>query len=203
VLVPPYCGVLSALGMVVARPVADVSQTVVHLGDRLDDARIAAECGKLNLLASERLGDGQTESVEVFADVRFRGQSHELKVRVRRPRTDEIEASFREAYAAQYGRCPEGRAVELVTLRLRRVGAAPELMLPAVEPREGSRRTVRLVVSDGSTVEAAAVERAGLVSRARSGPVRLVDAEATTFVPQGWVARGSEDGGVLLERVWE
>ena len=31
VLVPPYCGVLSALGMAVAPPVAEASKTVIQL----------------------------------------------------------------------------------------------------------------------------------------------------------------------------
>ena len=48
VLVPPYCGVLSALGMVVVPPVADASKTVVHLGEQLDDARLAAEFGAVS-----------------------------------------------------------------------------------------------------------------------------------------------------------
>src|SRR5438105_218589 len=45
VLVPPYSGVLSALGMIVAPPIADATKTVVHLGEQLDDARLAAEFG--------------------------------------------------------------------------------------------------------------------------------------------------------------
>src|SRR5207249_242561 len=37
ILIPPYCGVLSALGMVVAAPIADAARTVVHLGSALED----------------------------------------------------------------------------------------------------------------------------------------------------------------------
>jgi N-methylhydantoinase A len=199
VLVPPYCGVLSALGMVVAPPVVDVSQTVVHLGELLDDARIAAECGRLNLLASERLPNEQTASVEVYADVRFRGQSHELKVRVARPQLATVETEFRDAYARQYGRCPEGRAVEIVTLRLRRIGRVPSLSLPAMNAT-GSRRLVRLVDSSGGEVDAVALERAALAGLSVPGPLLVVDAEATTFVPGGWLAAGDAQGSVALTR---
>ena len=55
VLVPPYCGVLSALGMVVAPAVADISRTVVHLAHEMDDNRLYAEFGSLNGLASDVL----------------------------------------------------------------------------------------------------------------------------------------------------
>ena len=199
VLVPPYCGVLSALGMVVAPPVADVSQTVVHLGDQLDDARVAAECGKLNLLASERLADERTAAVEVYADVRFRGQSHELTVRVDRPQIAAIESAFRAAYEREYGRCPVGRAVELVTLRLRRVGHVPPLALPRVGRREGQWRTVSVTDVTGRAVEASAMGREHLVGTSVRGPLLVIDAEATTYVPVSWVAHGRADGGVLLE----
>ena len=201
VLVPPYCGVLSALGMVVAPPVVDVSRTVVHLGEQLDDARVAAECGRLNLAASERLTDEQTAAVEVYADVRFRGQSHELKVRVRAPRMAEIEAAFREDYVAQYGRCPEGRSAELVTLRLRRVGHVPELKLPTVERVPGVQRDATIVDPAGRSVRAAVIGRAQLVWTRAEGPALLIDPEATTFVPPGWAAAGREDGAVVLERL--
>jgi N-methylhydantoinase A len=205
VIVPPYCGVLSALGMVVAPPVVDVSQTVVHLADQLDDARIAAECGRLNLAASERLPDEDTAAVEVYADVRFRGQSHELKVRVSRPQRAAIEETFRAAYASLYGRVPGGRNVDIVTLRLRRLGQSPELSLPAVARSSGSQsqsRSVTLYDAGGNAREAPAVPRGALVGNEQvRGPLLIIDPEATTYVPAQWVARGRDDGTVILERV--
>jgi N-methylhydantoinase A len=200
VLVPPYCGVLSALGMVVAPPVVDVSQTVVHLGEQLDDSRVAAECGRLNLAASERIPNERMSGVEVYADARFRGQSHELKVRVERPQLEAIEAAFRTAYEGEYGRCPEGRAVELVTLRLRRIGQAQALELPVLSRTPGTTRTVTLTDAEGKRVRATAVERGALVGESRAGPLLVIDPEATTFVPQDWAATGHERGWVLLER---
>ena len=201
VYVPPYCGVLSALGMVVAPPVIDVSQTVVHLGEQLDDARIAAECGRLNLLASARLPDEVLAAVEVYADVRFRGQSHELKVPVQRPQLAGIEETFRTEYAMQYGRCPEGWGVELVTLRLRRVGTVPALSLPPASKSDEARHAVSVVEAAGRTVEARSLSRGALVGTEINGPLLVVDAEATTFVPSGWQAEGRVDGGVVLQRL--
>ncbi|HZN68999.1 MAG TPA: hydantoinase/oxoprolinase family protein [Tepidisphaeraceae bacterium] len=199
VVAPPYCGVLSALGMVVAPPVVDVSQTVVHLGPHLDDARVAAECGKLNLLASERLANEHTAAVEVYADVRFLGQSHELKVRVERPQLASIEASFRGAYEALYGRCPEGRPIEVVTLRLRRVGHEPALDLPPVERlAEGSASVTTACDAQGQPRQTPVLRRGHLVGSHRPGPLLIIDPEATTYVPAHWSAAGREDGTVVL-----
>jgi N-methylhydantoinase A/oxoprolinase/acetone carboxylase beta subunit len=172
---------------------------VVHLGNQLDDARVAAECGRLNLLASEQLPNEQTASVEVYADVRFRGQSHELKVRVRRPNLASIEAAFRDAYEKQYGRCPEGRAVEVVTLRLRRVGHVPDVSLPILQGA-ATRREFKLIDARGSEVNVIAVNRAALAQISVPGPLLVIDAEATTFVPEGWVSTGDERGWVVLTR---
>jgi N-methylhydantoinase A len=185
--------------MVVAPPVVDVSQTVVHLGSQLDDARLAAECGRLNLLASERLGDAELASVEVYADVRFRGQSHELKVRVRRPALAEIEDTFRAAYETTYGGCPTGRAVEIVTLRLRRLGHAARLSLPNVErDDDGARRSVLLYDAEGNARAAPALARGALIGQAFTGPLLVIDAEATTYVPEGWSSEGGPNGTILL-----
>jgi len=201
VIVPPYCGVLSALGMVVAPPVVDVSQTVVHLRDRLDDPRIAAECGRLNLAASERLPDEDTAAVEVYADVRFRGQSHELKVRVTRPSLAAIEEAFRAAYAASYGRVPEGREIEIVTLRLRRVGHAPDVSLPPLEVLSArARGTASVVDETGTRHSAPTVSRQALLGAVTPGPLLVIDPEATTYVPPDWSASGRGDGTVILER---
>ena len=200
VIVPPYCGVLSALGMVVAPPVVDVSQTVVHLGTLLDDARIAAECGRLNLMASERLPDADLAAVEVYADVRFRGQSHELKVRVRRPQLRDIEEAFRAEYEATYGRCPTGRAVEVVTLRLRRLGRGVSLTLPTMQRVATRPSAVTLYDVAGKQCDAAGAVRAMLVDSSTPGPLLLTDPEATTYVPEGWTAEGRPDGTVILSR---
>jgi N-methylhydantoinase A len=201
VFVPAHCGVLSALGMVVAPPVVDVSQSVVHLREHLDGARIAAECGRLNLAASERLPDEETSAVEVYADVRFRGQSHELKVRVTRPQRAAIEEAFRAAYQALYGRAPSGREVELVTLRLRRVGRSPNVRLPHIAPAAGvPTRTVTLYDGTGRRRQAPAVGRPELIGESLPGPLLILDPEATTYVPPAWVACGMPDGKVLLER---
>jgi N-methylhydantoinase A len=189
--------------MVVAPPLVDVSQTVVHLAARLDDARIAAECGRLNLAASERLADEDTAAVEVYADARFRGQSHELKVRVTRPRRAAIEEAFRAAYAAQYGRAPEARDVEIVTLRLRRTGSPADLSLPPVaRSPDAPTRTVALYDAAGGEREAPAVPRGALVGNSPvRGPLLVIDPEATTYVPPEWGARGRDDGTLVLERV--
>ena len=162
VMVPPYCGVLSALGMASAAPVSDASKTVLHLGDGLDDHRLYAEYGHLNMLAAETLPNDELAAVEAYADLRFRGQSYELTVRAKGADRTALEEAFRETYARQYGVCPTDRMIEIVTLRLRRIGRAPQIHLPPLEPQTDAGETT--------------VSRGQLLTRGRSaGPLLLVD----------------------------
>ena len=201
VLVPPYCGVLSALGMIVAPPIAEASQTVVHLGDQLDDDRLAAEFGRISGKTMEAITYEQTASVQAFADVRFRGQSHEVTVPVDWRMRENIGRRFLDAYGARYGHVPTGRAVEIVTLRVRRVARHPELRLPPLdyEPTAHSGAEVSVVVADGTVTRARAVIRNELSDRGpTSGPFLLIDRGATAWVPPRWEARRMQNGSVVL-----
>jgi N-methylhydantoinase A len=200
VLIPPYCGVLSALGMVVAPPVADASKTVIHLGEELDDSRLPAEFGSISGETIDLIPYEQTAALEAWADVRFRGQSHEIKVRVERPSRQHIEERFVESYRTLYGQAPAGRAIEIVTLRVRRIGRTAEMWLPELHAAEaGSAQVATDMVSEDGPARADVISRANLISRSKSGPLLLVDAEATTYVPPGWQATGQRNGSVVLE----
>src|SRR5206468_8331018 len=94
-----------------------------------------------------------------------------------------IEARFREAYVAQYGSTPADRAVEIVTLRVRRTGPSAELRLPQIARDDRAPQKHRLINESGSSSEAIIVTRAQLIERELPGPLLLVDAEATTYVP--------------------
>ena len=155
---PPHCGVLSALGMIVAPPVVDVSKTVLHLRDQLDDARLAAEFGFLSAQTADQIPISQTASIEAHADVRFKGQSHELKIRVERPSTDSIRDAFLAEYVRTYCRAPADREIVIVTLRVRRIGCAVELKLPLIDDEPlpyGHLRETEVVDASGTQTRAA------------------------------------------------
>jgi N-methylhydantoinase A len=200
VLIPPYCGVLSALGMVVAPPIADASQTVLHLGDKLDDERLVGEYGRLSGLTIDKIPYDQTAAVEVYADARFKGQSYELKVRVTRPTLQHIRDQFLADYTSRYGRAPENRAIEIVTLRVRRIAKVPSVRLPLIDDREpGDERVVRVITADGAEHDSRCLDRRSLLREGPTmGPLLLIDAEATTYVPKEWAATAREHGSVVL-----
>jgi N-methylhydantoinase A len=201
VVLPPYCGVLSALGMVVAAAEADCSQTVLHSVESLDDPALRACAERLRTGAVARLGE-PAEVVKFFADARFNGQSHELAVAVDPPAMHHIESSFLDAYARMYGTIPSGRRVEIVTLRARARGAAPRIALPPLAPVISTRiASVKLTNFAGASIETPVMDRAALASAGPTGgPILLLDADATALIPSGWIAQAREDGTILARR---
>jgi N-methylhydantoinase A len=205
ILIPPYAGVLSALGMVVAPSIVDAAHTIVHLSSKIDDAEIEAEFARLT--AACGVADAEVSSTEYFADVRFRGQSHELKIPVVGMTVADISKRFYSAYRQRYGRPPAGRAIEIVTLRVRRIGYPPRFDLPRVQAQPPAHAVIRettLFDPEGEQVRAAVLTRPHLAwCGKQTGPMLLIDPEATTFVPRGWLARAQPNGAVLLQRVHE
>jgi N-methylhydantoinase A/oxoprolinase/acetone carboxylase beta subunit len=182
--------------------VADASKTVVHLGEQLDDARLAAEFGGISGQTMDLIAYEQTAAVEAFADVRFAGQSHELSVRVFRPMWEHIREQFLTAYRERYGPPPAGRKIEIVTLRARRIGHVPEMKLPGLHfTPDGAPIECGLVEPDVESTNAKAFTRSVLLSAGRTGgPVLIIDPEATCFIPRGWFVEAFENGSVVAEQ---
>jgi N-methylhydantoinase A len=85
VLIPPVPGVLSALGMLVAAPTRDYSQTVMLASDepQLEEILVEQYATLLERAKAEMVADGYDGvSLSFFynADMRYVGQSHELTI---------------------------------------------------------------------------------------------------------------------------
>jgi N-methylhydantoinase A/oxoprolinase/acetone carboxylase beta subunit len=124
-------------------------------------------------------------------------------VRAGLPTREAIEGAFRAVYAERYGQVPAGRAVEIVTLRVRRVGRGLQMRFPAMQGAVESD-PVALPTVDPSGTRAAlpAATRAALSGRGEvAGPLLLIDPEATVFVPANWMIRvDPAHGAAVLSR---
>jgi N-methylhydantoinase A len=111
VVVPEAAGVLSALGLVASDERRDhVRSFIVPL----------AEAGEL--------------PHEGEADLRYRGQSFELTVRLQ----DDLAAAFHRAHEERYGFADAGREIELVAVRTADARPAPPFELPPALPAQAS-----------------------------------------------------------------
>jgi N-methylhydantoinase A len=194
IVVPPSPGLLCAYGALTADVAHDFVATVMRLaGARLAPADVAAQFLPLTQAAARALdGDGvdaAARRLERAATLRYRGQSFELTVPLKRADGSAVEdlvAAFHEAHRERYGYALE-REVELATLRLRAVGKAAPLP-PPVEPRDAGpveigRAALRI---DGRQHDAPLLLRRRLLPGVSiAGPALVAEYSATTLLPPG------------------
>ncbi|MFO0984616.1 MAG: hydantoinase/oxoprolinase family protein [Planctomycetota bacterium] len=117
VVIPPVPGALSALGMVSADLVQDVSRTVLCPATA-GRVALGAELARLEKSARTALRHELPRAHPEAAwsvDCRYRGQSFEINV----PFVRDLAARFEAEHAARYGHRLAGQAIEVVNVRVR------------------------------------------------------------------------------------
>jgi N-methylhydantoinase A len=168
VLCPRASGVLCALGLATAAPRRDASRTVMLRGDAFSRAALA----RIREELLERAGSARGTRSRMVYELRYRGQSHELRVESDSTRPDDLRDAFAQTHERRYGYRDEREEVELVTARASVWGVAPELRV-----RETDASTGRL-----------------------EGPAVWPLPDATLYVAPGWTGQADEWGTVRLER---
>lgn len=136
--------------------------------------------------------------IESWADLRYRGQSFELKV----PMTPRFLEDFHRAHERSFGYAARGAMVELVNLRL------------VARAREYTHRTRRIpraartpapidhigVLAEGRRRKAPVYRREDLGAGIRlRGPLLMVEMSATAYVAPGFTMRVDDYGNIHLE----
>jgi N-methylhydantoinase A len=129
-------------------------------------------------------------------DVRYCGQSHELRI----PATERFVEEFHTEHERAYGYADREREVEVVNLRVIATVAGAPLVLDPLPQERNERRTAPLRWR-GRWMQARVCQLGAVTRTASTGPLVVVDFSSTTFVPPGWQARSTADGDLLLERV--
>lgn len=220
VLIPATPGVLSALGMLVAAPTKDFSQTVM-IGMAGETAVSAAEQLKTALapLQQRAIGEMAAEGVaaesltlQTSVDMRYAGQSHELTVTYA-PETDaalaQLVAQFHEAHETRYGYQRPSAPVELVTVRVMAVAPvtapspAATLSAPLPDADAAAAKIGEKPVWFGAEpVTASLYQRALLRPGHRfSGPAIIFQYDTTVVAPPGWETAVDAAHNLLLRRV--
>ena len=175
VLVPSQCGVLSALGLVIAPQRRDAQRSVFLLGAELTARRIAEAIDEPASRVRHSLHDPPAELRATY-ELRYVGQSFEIPVEAGlAPTPAELRAAFESEHQARYGYQDPEQEIELVTIRVSAFGAAQTV---ALQPPPG-------VPQPGMTI---------------SGPTVLRLPESTVLIPEGWCGRVAGGGALMLER---
>ena len=205
VLFPLHAGVLSALGALAGGSRREKSRSVLldaratraleRAWRALERAVRAEFAGRPAVAGAQRRG----LAVERWAEVSYRGQSHEIAM----PGGRALEERFHAEHERRYGYADRARGVEVVTIEVR-AGTPPQWdRLDLAPPRvaRGVRPARQRVRHAGRWLEAAVWPRAA-VPRARPlrGPAIVTDDGATLWIAPGWSARVHRTGALVLRR---
>jgi len=198
VLVPRAGGVLSALGLATSAARRDYAAPILAALDDLQPERLRAAFDELAHAAERDLGPARHLPA---ADLRYRGQSHELTVDA--DDLTALEGRFHDVHEQRYGYRMDDEPVEVVNVRLTAIVDAEWPTLPEesgalTTTAESPRRAVRF---GGEWIETPVWDRDRLGHGSRiSGPAVVELREATCVVRPGWDGRIDDAGTLVLER---
>jgi N-methylhydantoinase A len=206
VIIPPLPGVFSAFGLLVADAEHHGVRSLRTRLDAADPDRIAKALAELEAAGAAQLArDGfpaARQEVRRAALARYVGQSSEIEV----PLTGAVTpAGIMESFGAEhertYGfRAPASEPVELTGLSVITRGMAerprlPERIPPFVSAGPASRRAW---FPNGGWTDTPVVDRAGLATGARVGPLIVQEYDATCLVPHGATAEVDGFGNIAV-----
>lgn len=192
IIVPPLASTLSAYGMLVADVVKDYSLTVMLPGNVPKDRIQGTFQPLMGQGRDDLLFEGFSERrmrLEPSLDIRYRGQSYELKI----PFGDKFLDDFHLAHERHYGFAHAASDVEIVNIRLRATGlnSPPEIPIFKVGDSDPSSAFLehRMVVVNNQKVETPLFQGELLTPGDQlSGPAIIVRKDTTVYLPRDTAA---------------
>ena len=207
VVIPPYPGVFSALGLLLADYRHDlyysVHEAVENVSwEELDAIYVQLEEKAYRLLVSEGVEKDNIQFIRIL-ELRYRGQLEYLEVGWSERREIVVE-KFRELYKAKYGYLPPTEPpIELVRLHLIAVGftAKPAIRVPKGIGDPKPTGYAEALILDEGWVKTPIYNRVILgVGVEIGGPAVIVSEDSTIIVPSKWSGYVAEDGSIVFER---
>ncbi|MCX8160435.1 MAG: hydantoinase/oxoprolinase family protein [Candidatus Saccharicenans sp.] len=211
VIIPRFAGVLSALGLLLADSVKDYSRSLIRLAQKTDPEELERAFAEMAGQAlAEMAEDGFNPDevlIERHLDLRYLGQSHELTIPYRSGAFHKFSYlnEFHRQHRRLFSYYHQHRPVEIVNLRVRAVAKAPKVKLrpyqEGPEIPDSARIKKQWLYYEKDKYQVEVIDRSRLLAGNRlPGPVLIVDAESTTFVPPGQVATTDRFLNLIIER---
>ncbi|MCB1311171.1 MAG: hydantoinase/oxoprolinase family protein [Sedimentitalea sp.] len=220
VIVPVAPGITAAVGLLKTDLQYEHTEAVIVELNAADDAAIGRINAAVALLRdrvqAELDADGiprDQQRLSVVAECRYHGQGFELRAEmpegaVTQANKQAITNSFHDQHQLDYGYSYRTSEVELITLRAIGTASVRRIEIPKIATTDGSSpdRALLFVRSttfdDGRTFETPRYDRTKLMAGDKvEGPAILVQHNATTLVPPGYVAETLEYGNTRIRRL--
>jgi N-methylhydantoinase A len=215
VIIPPFPGINSAIGLLTTDLKYDMVRTAFLVSERLDLKRMNTDLADMeNVLRTELRADEvdlEKTHFERSADARYVGQGYELRLSLPAGEISDdvlqsIIARFHELHGQEYGHHFAGVPVELVNLRVTAIAKVPRIGSPA-KPAGGSLAAARIRVDatvfrvglELKSFETTFYDRDQLpVGEAFPGPAVILQRDSTTVVPPKCKATLEESGAIAI-----
>lgn len=210
VVVPPFAGVMSTLGLLAAPLAFDFVRSHRASLDSLTRAAVEELFGAMETEGETMLGAAGVASGEIeherSIDARLVGQGHEINVRLVDLANwpDSAQTAFDVAYRDLFGR--SGPPVEIEALRWRVVSSGPKpglTLRPKEEAGDGAAvggTRLAALGREWSMAETSIHDRYQLRSGDQfSGPAIVQERESTTLIPEGASCRVADDLSLTID----
>jgi N-methylhydantoinase A len=215
VIVPPYPGITSAMGLLTTDLKYDAIRTQFQVSDSVDLNRLNADIAAMEADLKHQFAADHLEATELsFArdgDLRYVGQGYELKIPfpegvVGAQELAAVWARFHKAHEREYGHAFVGSPVEIVNLRVVGIGQMPKIAkLTAPEgttfddARVRSGQCVFRIDGELRAFETSFYRRHLLpVGKVFAGPAIVLQKDSTTVIPPGCSAINDPAGNLIL-----
>lgn len=200
VIVPPMCGVLSAVGLLVADIQHDYVTTISKREQDLQPHELLSKFQELEDIGIQQLKKEGVKredvAVEWSSDLRYDGQSWELNIPITAVSSvdlldiEDIRSNFHKAHQKAYSYSNPDEMLEFVNLRVRVNGKTPQVILPyysdAPSPLDKAEKEKRTVWLETGPTEIPIYDLILLGPKtALYGPCLIEERVSTTFIPQG------------------
>ncbi len=200
VILPLNPGLLCARGALTAALGRELSLTVRDANPNLRRLQQRAQ-PLIDRARADLIAEGAPATSirhELWADMRYRGQSYELEVRLGPKFIDE----FHNLHRKTFGHATPDTAIEVVNLRLRASALAPSIKPPRLKSssRKPSPNSHTSVMIDAAfrSIPVYARDRLGAGAHLK-GPLLVTELSTTAYVPPEFDLRVDSYGNIHLE----
>ena len=198
IIYPMGAGVMSAIGFMTAPLSLDFSRTFPGTLNNFDWQAVNKVLGDMEAEGRSALSQiipAEQVTFQRYADMRYRKQGHEIRVRVPDgllgdSRREELKTNFMQVYASLYGHTMPETPIDIVSWRVVAQGPKPQVTLPRAEADtsgdvESARKGTRPIYlpEQRDSVQIPVYDRYALVlGNVLQGPAIIEERESTVVV---------------------
>ena len=208
-VVPPFPGLCSAFGTVIADVRIERARSIYLRSDSIDMAALRRQLEELRAqVLAELREEGYTDSpvLSLSVSARYHLQSHEIEIAISEETLSAddpavLVAAFHEAHQRRFDFSSPGHPIEIVRVAALAIGKVADVALPEPDVPEGAAgEQLRDVwFSQRGAVPTPVYLREQLASgRTLSGPAIIAEHDSTTLVPPAYDLRVGSSGTITL-----